>query len=47
MIPSMSVNFISLVTVCVGLHEEEPESAQSHVLYMGVSYIAAGMLTGC
>ena len=36
--PSRSVNFISLVTSCVGLHEEVPQTALPHVLYMGVSY---------
>ena len=36
--PSMSVNFISIVTSCVGLKEEEPQTALPHVLYMGDTY---------
>ena len=38
MASSASVNFISLVTSCVGLQEEEPQTALPHVIYMGVSY---------
>ena len=34
---SRSVNFISLVTSCIGLREEEPQIALPHVLYMDVS----------
>ncbi len=32
------LHFISLVTSCVGLQEEEPQTADPHILYMGVSY---------
>ena len=38
MAPSVPVNFISQVTSCVGLWEEEPQTALPHVLYIGVSY---------
>ncbi len=38
MAPSVSANFISLITSLVGLREEEPQNSPSHVLYMGVSY---------
>ncbi len=38
MAPSMSVNFISLVTSCVGLREGEPQTALSYVIYMSISY---------
>ena len=38
---NVSVNFISIVTSCVGLQEEEEEPQTvdpSYILYMGVSY---------
>ena len=38
MAPSVSVNFVSLATSCVGLRVEEPQLALPRVLYMGVSY---------
>ena len=36
--PSVLVDFIWLVTSCVGLQKEEPHTALPHVLYMGASY---------
>ncbi len=36
--PVSSVLIISLVTSCVGLREEEPQTALPYVAYMGVSY---------
>ena len=38
MAPRVCVNFISLVTSCVGLLEEEPQTNLPHVLYIAVSY---------
>ena len=38
MAPSVSVNFISLVTSCVLIHGEGVLNSLPHVLYMGVSY---------
>ncbi len=46
MAPSVSVNFISLVTSCVGLQEEEPQTAPP-MSFTWVSHIAASMLTEC
>ncbi len=46
MAPSMSVNFISLVTSCVGLREEEPLTAHP-MSFTWASHIATSMLTGC
>ena len=46
MAPSVSVNFISLVTSCVWLQEEEPQTAHP-MSCTWASHIAACMLTGC
>ena len=43
--PSQSVNFISLVTSCVALQEEQQETA--HLMSISsASYIAVSVLTG-
>ena len=45
MVPNVSVNFISLVTSCLGLPGEKPETA--HLMsFTWASYIAASVLTG-
>ena len=44
--PSVSVTFISLVTSCAGLQQEEPQTA--HLMsFTWASHIAASVLTGC
>ncbi len=45
MAPSVSVNFISLVTSCVGLWEEEPQTAHP-MPFTWASHIATILLTG-
>ncbi len=45
MAPSLSVNFISLVTSRVGLREEEPQKAHP-MSFTWASLIAASVLTG-
>ena len=42
MAPSVSVNLVSLITSCVGLREEEPQTAHPMSFTWAVS-----MLTGC
>ena len=42
---SESVNFISLVTFCVGLREEEPQTAHP-MAYTWASHIAGSVFTG-
>ena len=44
--PSWSVNFISQVTSCVRLREEEPQTAFP-MSFTQVSHIATSLLTGC
>ena len=44
--PSWSVNFISLVTSCVGLWKEEPQTAHP-MSFTWAYHIAASVLTGC
>ena len=46
MAPSVSVNFISLVTSCVELREEEPHAAHP-LSFTWASHIAASMVTRC
>ena len=36
--PQLSVNFISLVTSCVGLLDEEIRNSLAHELYTGISH---------
>ena len=38
MAPRVFVNFLSLVTFCLGLQEEESRTALPHALYMDISY---------
>ena len=46
MAPSLSVNFVSPVTSCVGFQEEEPQTAFP-MSFTLASDIAASVLTGC
>ena len=46
MTPTVSVNFISLVSCCVGLWEDEPQ-AVFPMSSTWVYHIAASVLTGC
>ncbi len=46
MTPRVSVNFISLVSSCTGLHEEEPQIAFTHMAFTCASHIASCMHFG-